>query len=361
MPKRIGYLYDKVISLENCVQAERMMAKNKPDNRMARHIGDNAERYGAELSKMLREDRWTPEPNREFDLVDGYKQKTRHLKVPCLLDQSVQYAWMNIATPEIEKRNYYYNCGSIPGAGQTRSVRALQKWLGVKKPPRYGGICDIRHFYDTCPHEVVMKGLRRIFKDKQFLNLGQRILLSMSGSGTGLAIGHPSSHWFANVALMHLDHELCKQHPDVKFTRYMDDYAMVGNNKRKVRRAMLWLMAKINEMGMKIKRTWQIFRIKGRGLKFLSYRFYYGYTLLAKPLMYRIARRMRKAAGNLTVKTAAGVMSYLGILKHCDSYNFRVKHVHPFINIDQCKEVIRNAQKIKNRIRGEAGSLPGVA
>ena len=118
MPKRIGFLYEKFCSLENCIAAERLMSKNKPDNAMARHIGENAETFGAALSDMLARNAWTPHPNREFTIQDSYKGKTRNLKVPCLQDQAVQYAWLNIATPFIEKKNYFYNCGSIPGAGQ---------------------------------------------------------------------------------------------------------------------------------------------------------------------------------------------------------------------------------------------------
>ena len=271
MPKRIGFLYERFISLENCITAEKQMVKNKPKNRMARHVGEHAEAYGERLHEMLKRDKWVASPNREFDIVDSYKGKTRHLKVPCLLDQSVQYAWMNIATPYIERRNYYYNCGSIPGAGQSRAVKTLKKWLGGTKKPKYAGIADIRHFYDTCPHWVIMKGLRRIFKDERFLYFAEKILESMANGKVGIAIGHPSSHWFANVALMELDIELKTRFPEVKFVRYMDDFAFVGNNKRHLHKALAFLRERLESYGMEIKKTWQVFQIKGRGLKFLSY------------------------------------------------------------------------------------------
>lgn len=131
MPKRIGFLYGAFVSERNCIRAERLMAKNKTDNKMAVHIGMNAERYGKALSQMLKTGAWVPSPNREITIKDSYKGKTRDLKIPCLLDQSVQYAWLNIACPYIEKRNYYYNCGSIPGAGQTRAVRKASVNLTV--------------------------------------------------------------------------------------------------------------------------------------------------------------------------------------------------------------------------------------
>jgi hypothetical protein len=154
---------------------------------------------------------------------------------------------------------------------------------------------------------------------------------------------------------MELDHQLKQEHPDVKFVRYMDDYGMVCSNKRHLQKAVRALSAGVRGLGMRLKKTLQVFQIRIRGMKFLSYRFFHGFTLLAKPLMYRIARRIRKAASHLSPHTAAGVVSYLGVLKHCDSYNFRKEYVYPFISIKQCKEVIRNATK--DRIRRTAGAV----
>ena len=346
MPHRIGFCWDRMVSLENCIAAEKTLAKNKKDNKMAQHIGQNAEKYGKDLFEKLSAGEIVFHANKETTISDSYKGKERHLKIPCLEDQAVQIAWLNIATPEIERRNYHYNCGSIPGAGQSRAVEALKKWLKDKKN-KYGATMDIRRFYETCPHWVVMKGLNRIFKDKQFLYVAVLILANMSDTGVGLAIGHPSSHWFANVAIMEIDHELKRRHPDVKFTRYMDNFGIVGKNKRHARKAMLFVMESIEKDDMKIKRDWQFFPIAARGMTFLSYRFFNGYTLLTKPLMYRIARKMVRAEKRMSVHMAMGVVSYLGILKHCNSFNFKKDRVYTHINQKYCRRLISNASKNK--------------
>jgi len=354
MPKRIGYLYDSFLSIPNCIEAEKKLGKNKPDNKMAQHISKNAEHYGKELHALLVSGEWRPAPSRKKEIKDTYKGKTRKLEIPILLDQGVQQAWLNIAIPYIERRNYYYNCGSIPGAGQTRCTKALKKWLGKKKPPRYAFTTDIRHFYESCPHSLVMRGLRRIFKDERFLRVAELILSGMGKNGVGLSIGHLSSHWFANVALMPLDHELCEKFPEEDFTRYMDDLCAVGNNKRHLRNMLHYVIERVRQMAMQVKANWQLYPIKKRPIQFLSYRFSHGYTRLVKPLMYRIARKMKRAAKGLNAHLAASSLSYMGILKHCDSYHFKVAHVFPYIRIDKCKEVVSNESK--NRIRPAAGA-----
>lgn len=345
---------ERMLTEENFIRAERLLGVNKRDNRKARYISHNADRYGkALLQEVLNGYEW--HKPRQKTITDTYKGKTRGLKIPCLKDQAVQLAWLNIATPYILKRNYYYNCGSVPNAGQTRCVKALKRWL--RNPKRkYGAVTDIKKFYDTCPHELIRKGLNRIFKDKEFVEFAMGFVASMSDEDYSIAIGYPSSHWLANVALSELDHEMRRLFPRTKYTRYMDDMALVGTNKRELRKAVKHIFQTIERYGMKLKK-WAVFRIKGRGLAFLSYRFFNGYALLIKGLMVRIARRMLKASKNMNLHTACGVMSYFGILSHCNSYNFRVRCVYPYVTKRACSRIIsehqRRANERSDRLRNE--------
>lgn len=332
---------EKMLTEENFIRAELLLGKNKKDNRMAQYIANNAEQYGKRLYKKVKLGRYEWHEPRLSTIKDSYKGKERNLKIPCLEDQAVQLAWLNIATPYIERRNYYYNCGSIPHAGQTRCVKGLQKWLKNKRM-KYGAVTDIRKFYETCPHSLVRKGLERIFKDKAFIDFAMGFIASMSGNGVGLAIGYPSSHWFANVALMELDHQITSTYTDIKYTRYMDDIAMASANKRHLRKAIDDIRNYVTINGMALKK-WCLFRIRDRGLTFLSYRFFNGYTILVKKLMIRIARRMRKARDCLDTHIASGIISYFGVLKYCDSYNFRLNCVYPYINRRTCIKLIRRA------------------
>ena len=324
---------------ENFIKAERLLSKNKPKNRKAKIISENAEYYGKLLYEKVKTGYEWHKPKRST-ICDTYKGKVRNLKIPCLEDQAAQLAWLNIATPYIERRNYYYNCGSIPNAGQTRCVNALKKWLKNPKM-KYGAVLDIRKFYDTCPHSIIRKGLERIFKDKKFVDYAMGFVSSMSDNDVGIAIGYPVSHWLANIALCQLDHDLQRIFPNIKYTRYMDDIALVSTNKRKLRKAVDYINFRISEMGMELKK-FSLFPIKGRGLTYLSYRFFNGYTILSKRLMFRISKRIRKVK-QVSRHIACGIMSYLGILSHCNSYNFRIAYVYPFITKRLCANIIRRS------------------
>ena len=338
-----------MLTEENFIRAEKSLGKNKPDNKMAQYISENAEEYGKRLYHKVVNGTFQWHEPKETTIIESYKHKERGLKIPCLEDQAAQIAWLNIAAPIIERRNYYYNCGSIPRAGQTRAVNAVKKWLNDPRQ-KYGATSDIRKFYDTCPHWAIRKGLYRLFKDKAFVEYAMGFTASMSMDGVGIAIGYPVSHWLANVALMELDHEMRRRFPDVHYVRYMDDIVLTSSNKRHIKKALAFVKAWTEEHGMRLKKyAW--FVIKGRGITFLSYRFFNGYTVLAKPLMYRIARRIRKAPKHMSAHVAAGVISYLGILKHCNSYNFRKQRVYPYINKRTCIKLISAKGRKQNETR----------
>lgn len=345
MPQRIGHLWEKMTAEENMIRAEVVMGKNKPDNRVARYIAEHPEKYAAALrTKIISGEYRFGEP-RKITISDSYKGKKRNLMIPCLEDQAAMQAWLNIATPYIERRNYYYNCGSIPKAGQSRAVNGLKRRLKCRKPPKWAAVTDIRKFYETCPHEAVMSGLRRMFKDEQFTDFAKRMMENMSDTGVGLAIGYPVSHWFANIALMETDLALRREFPDVLHFRYMDDTILISRNKRHLRKALTFYAACVAGLGMEIKRNWQVFPLQARAVEFLSYRFFIGYTMMTKKLMFRIARKMRRAAAAMNVQTARGVMSYMGILKHCNSHNFIRVRVLPYVRPKTCRRMISNADK----------------
>ena len=350
--KRQGHLFEKMATYENCLKAEMLLGKNKPDNRMAVYISSHPEKYAEQLLLKIQTNNMDWHKPREKTICDSYKGKERNLKIPCLEDQAAQMAWLNIAAPAILKRNYYYNCGSIPNAGQTRCVNGLSKWLKNGKR-KYGATLDIKKFYDSCPHSAIRKALEKIFKDKKFVDFAMQFVKTMSDTDVGIAIGYPSSHWIANLVLMFMDNEVVRLFPTVKYTRYMDDMALTCANKRTLKRAVQYIIETLKSMGLELKQ-WNVFKIKGRGMTFLSYRFFHGYTLLTKTLMVRISRRMKKAKNTMSAHVAAGVISLLGILKWCNSFNFRMKYVYPYVNVNFCKRLV-SLSMMKRRMNEASG------
>ena len=236
---------------------------------------------------------------------------------------------------------YFYACGSIPNRGQTFAVKAVESYLRHKKP-KYAALADVKQFYKSVKKEHVMRCLRRVFKDERFLLLNERILDQMDG---GLAIGFTVSHWYAHLVLSSIDKRIKEQYPSVFLVRFMDNYVFLNNRKRTLHNVIDQLMYELGNFDLCVKQNWQVFQVKYRMVEFLSYRLDHHKTILRKKLMYRMCKRFKRAKKKLDAHNARVIMSYRGILSHCDSYNFRVAWLYPNVSLSVCRRLISNADK----------------
>lgn len=338
--KRIGYVWEELIAEDNCNLAILDAIKAKRKTKYILHVKEHYTEYGDKLRQELING-WKPDPIRTKVINEGTERKTRSLKIPSLKDHFVQTAVARILNKHLSKRFYFYACGSLPKKGQTFATKAVEGYIRKKKP-KYAAIADIKQFYASVKKEYVMKCLRRVFKDAKFLSINEQILNQM---GDGLAIGFTVSHWYAHLVLSFFDEAVKTNSSKVFLTRFMDNFVFLCGRKRTLHKAVkqLVLLAKMHEL--RIKGDWQIFPIQNRMLLFLSYRMDYTKTILRKPLMYRMARRFCRAKNRLDAHTARTIMSYRGILKHCDSHNFKSSYLYPNVSVNLCRRLISDADK----------------
>ena len=124
-------------------------------------------------------------------------------------------------------------------------------------------------------------------------------------------------------------------------------------NKKELRKIKEKIEIFLKKEDLNLKENWQLFKTGSRPLDFLGYRFYRGYTTLRKSNCLRIRRRIKKIykKKRLSVKDAAAVLSYNGWIKHSNSYKFAKKYINPYININKCKEVIKNERRKQYKTR----------
>ena len=342
---RVGFLWEKIIALENCIEAVKEMMKNKKHTRRLDYIRKNLGRYGEKLMKLLKSGKWVPKPYREKRIYDKNRKKWRNLKIPCLVDQAVHHAVMRMLIPMIQARNYFYSCGSIPEKGQKLATNCLKGWQKKKKHYKWIMNGDISKFYDHVRYEDVIAAFSRFIKDKRVIDIIWTILKSMGTTMVGLAIGFFPSPWFGNLVLSSLDRKI-KSHPRIKYVRYIDDIRILCNSKRLIRKIKEEICEVLQGLCMQLKKDWQIYSGKNRPIHFLSYLFYRGYTVLRKGLMYRISRKAKHFNDTkVTLQKAMSFMSFKGILKYCNSYNFRKEKVYPYISSIKLRRLISHEAK----------------
>ena len=127
----------------------------------------------------------------------------------------------------------------------------------------------------------------------------------------------------------------------------MDDIIIFGPNKKKVHKMLEEIRNYLKDEKLTIKENWQVSKTDSAPIDFIGKRFSRGYTTLRDTTFLRCKRRIKRISKKkkLTYNDAAAVISYNGILKHTNSYKIKKKYFYPYINIDMCKEVIRNESR----------------
>ena len=350
MPKRVGFLYDKMLDktfIRNViVEAAHGKHKRRDVRRVLKHI----DKYVDKTYDIIKKGNFVPSKPRERDVYDESSQKWRTIKVvPFWPDNVFHWLIVTVMKPVFMRGMHHWSCASIPGRGGKRVQKYIKRILKYdRKGTKYAGEMDVKGYYPSINIGRMMFELRRKIKDERFLDLIYSILRSCKG---GLAIGYYICQWLANYFLEPLDHYIMGLDGVKYMTRYMDNITIFGPNKRKLAKARKLIAVFMRRrLGLKMKSNWQIYPVRKRMVSAVGYRFARTYIILRKRNFLRLTRQCRRAQKNLdsgrpvAFRQASGLLSRIGQLKHCDSHNVRVKYVDP-IKVKRLKEVVRNESK----------------
>lgn len=358
MPKRVGYLYEKMLDRELIRYAIVEAARHKHKRREVRKVLERLDWYVERTYLMLEQRLYVPTPPKKKTIYDESSQKYRELQiVPFWPDGVIHRLIVEAMKPVLMRGMHPYSCASIPGRGCERIRKRLSRIMKCDvKGTKYACEMDVRHFYPSVSPRRLIRALGRKIKDRQFLRLIWAILRSCSG---GLAIGFYLCQWLANFYLEKLDWMLARM-PGVKYyTRYMDNITMLGPNKRMLHRARVAAEKFLrDELGLAVKENWQVYRTavarkaKGRprAVSAVGFRFWHGFTTLRRRNFLRMLRQARRIQKKqkmgipVSAQQAAGFLSRAGQLNHCNSFRVKEKYIRS-IKIKRLKEVIRNESK----------------
>lgn len=345
MPKRVGKLFEKLISDENLSEA---IQEVNGSHHWRTHHRPNpctawVEETKPERVKELREiivngfEQKQPHVTRRWD---ASAQKWRTVSEPAQWpDQYVHHALVQVLQSVFMRGMDFYCCGSIKGRGPHHGRQAIERWMEHdRKGTKHELSGDIYHFYDSLKPEVVMARMRQLIKDRRVLDLIWRIVKD------GVLIGAYTSQWFANTVLQPLD-QLIRQSGFAKhYVRYMDNLTIFGPNKRNLRKLRVLVEEWLCSHCMRLKGDWQVFpvakktpciplqeprrgyeRPRARMPDAMGYRYGRGYTIPRKHNLLRLKRaiaryRKRRDSGKrIFAGVAASILSRCGQLVHCNN------------------------------------------
>lgn len=364
MPKRVGFLYEKMADRDFIRRCILRAADHKHGRNEVRRVLRDLEGYVDKMYELVVTESFEPSTPKEKEIYDPSSQKWRKIQVVPFFPDGVMH-WMLVEAmrPVLMRGMYPWSCASIPGRGGKRVRNYIKRAMeNDPKGTKYGEELDVKQYYPSISIRKMMRELKRKIKDMKFLLAIWKILKSCGKDG--LAIGFYICQWLANFFLEKLDWLVAKL-PGVKhYSRYMDNMTMLGPNKKKLHRARQQIAAFLGgRLGLKLKENWQVYPTAKRAVCAVGYRFNRDHILLRKRNFLRLTRQCRRAQKKLdrgeriSFRLAAGIVSRAGQLKHCNSQKVKEKYIYP-LGIKKLKEVIQHesARRLSAQRRVYAGA-----
>lgn len=343
--KRVGHLYEKICDKETIRIAILKASKGKRKRKDVQRVLSNIPYYVDEIHEMLTTESFTPSEYRKAEVYDGIRKKLRSISKPNFYpDQIVHWCIYLVVSPVLFKGVYAFTCGSIPGRGVHYGKRYVQRWMRKdKKNTKYYLKMDVYHFYPSIDNEVLIKKLQCKIKDPKVIAIVETIITRTDG----LPIGILLSQMLANFYLFDLDNYIKQNIKARYYIRYMDDLVILGCNKKKLHKARAMVEAHICNDGLRLKSNWQVCKTNQELLDFMGFRFNHNKTILRRGVMLRITRKVSRVyrKRNYSFRNACAIISYLGWIKHSDSYLLFEIWVRPKLKLQKLKQIIREESK----------------
>ncbi len=305
--KRIGNLYDKIISIENLQLADQKARKGKKDQRGIKIHDLNRESNILMLHEMLKNKTYRTSEYTTFKIYEPTEREI--FRLPFYPDRIVHHAVMNVLEPifiSVFTKDTY---SSIKKRGIHAASNAVRKALKDVPGTKYCLKFDIRKFYPSIDHAILKLLLRKKFKDNDLLWLLDEII----DSADGVPIGNYLSQYLANFYMCYFDHWIKEIKLEKYCFRYADDVVILSECKKHLHELFLEIREyfEIN-LKLTIKSNYQVFLVASRGIDFVGYVSFHEYTLLRKGIKKNFARSVAKN------KSRQSISSYIGWCKHAN-------------------------------------------
>lgn len=331
--KRYGNLFEKLCSFKNLLIAVKKAQKGKRFKDSTAEFNLNLERELLKLQGELQDKTYHIGRYKQFYIYDP---KQRLISALPYRDRVVQHALYNIIEPIFDKSFIYdsYACRKNKG-----SLKAVIRFTQFCRKNKYVLKCDVKSYFASINHEVLLKLILKKIKDPEVLWLIGLIINSTPSPG--IPIGNLASQIFANLYLNELDHYLKEKIECRFYIRYMDDLVIFDNDKHKLRQIKKVIREYLGMLKLEMHENKSQIYPARKGVNFLGYKIYPSHRLVLSQNIIRLKRRIKRYFDFLgeglivSDKIICSMQSWLGYATHADSYNLRRRLLREF-NFQAC-------------------------
>lgn len=296
---------------------------------------------------------------RGYNHFTVYEPKRREIQTLHYSDRVVQHVLCDdVLSPYFTKRAITDNTVCQLGKGIHFALQRFESKLNafVRKHGCNGYFlkCDVLKYFPSVPHDKLISMFCAQIRDERIKSLLIHIIESYhtspeylakygydcltpdpAKSGRGIPIGNQTSQVFGMFFLDKVD-RLIKEQMRVKiYSRYMDDFLLVHEDKKFLQNALARITEAVTALGLKFNSKTQIFPLRN-GVTFLGFRYFVTEDgRVVKTIKKKTKKRLRSRTALLKKACIEGVISpervsqsiaaFHGHLKHAKSYNIETE------------------------------------
>ncbi|MBI4162299.1 MAG: hypothetical protein HY513_01340 [Candidatus Aenigmarchaeota archaeon] len=353
--KSSNNLYDELCLMKNLRKAYRKARKGKSSKWYVKEFEADIERNMFQLQKELRSMTYEPKPLKQFIIRDP---KVRLISASNFRDRIIHHALCNIIEPIFEKIFIYDSYANRKGKGVHTALKRFNqfknkisrngKLLAYAKDNNmvYGYVlkADIKHYFDSVDHEILMRIIGRKITDKKVLWLIKKILGNHMCEipGKGMPLGNMTSQFFANVYLNELDYFVKHRLKAKCYIRYVDDFVILHESKETLESYKNHISEFLKLIRIELHPQKSKVLPLHAGIKFLGFRVFYKYKLPKKGNVSRIMHRISQFSGLYK----DGIMNKKEILQRMEGWNAYAIHANTYkFRINMMKKLRKSLEE----------------
>jgi len=328
--KRINNIYHQIYTWDNLLIAYYKAAKGKRKKREVKKYASELEKNIGDLQKQF----ITKELNvGNYSFFTIKEPKVRDICAAHFHERVMHHAIMNICEPFFDKFAIYdsYACRKNKG-----TLKAINRCQFFTRHHKWYLKMDIKKYFDSIDHNVVLQLLMHKIKDKSLLLIFKQIFDTYHIlPGKGLPIGNLISQHIANYYLGFFDHWIKESLRIKGYLRFMDDFVVFGHTKQTLQDIHKQIQEYIwDKLKLTLKHTTQLNR-SIKGVPFLGFRIFPGKITLTPNSKKRFIRKFIRYEKKLETGK-------------WDEEEY-LEHIRPLFDFVQCGDTLEFRKHVLNR------------
>lgn len=308
--------------MENLLAAWKQFLQGKRNKKDVQefqyHLSDNI----LKLHKELKNGTYRHAGYHAFNIADP---KPRNIHKALVRDRLLHHAIYRILYPFFDRTFIADSFSCRKWKGTHRALCRFQGYIRKASKNNTKTVwvlkCDVRKFFASIDHSVLIKTLGKYIPDMEIVGLLKKVIDSFeTAPGKGLPLGNLTSQLFVNIYMNEFDKFVKHQLKAYYYIRYADDFVVLSQDKK-------WLENMLVEIGTflteKLKLSLHPNKVSittiASGVDFLGWIHFPDHRILRGTTRKRMFRNIERDSRPEVVS------SYLGLLGHGNAVGIREK------------------------------------